>query len=823
MKINAQEQSIEASGLGQTTNFGIKNSAAAFQLLSSGLYTNKIRAVLREIGCNAVDAHALNGQQATPIEVKLPNRLDNQFYIRDFGPGLSHDQIMHLYSTYFDSTKQASDDFIGGFGVGSKSPFAYTDSFTVVSRQNGVERVYAAFVNDEGMPTIATMNEATPTTEANGLMVGFPVRPEDFYTFESEARDVYAAFKVKPNVLGVSMQLSAYASKPVVEGVATLSGENHRRGELQLNMGGVRYPLNAFTEKLRNTSVELSTKAQWLYQQSVEVDVPIGSVSVAASREALQYDKKTMANIPGIIDAAAQRCLDHLQSTLHSVPKTLSPVDRAKKLQELLRAKGNLAWRRLPAKIISSLFPDQTDLMVCQMALTEQYTVDMTKYPALHVWRMQGSVHEKLHEHGVKGNKMDDFEGRKKMLTSLRRNWSSLTSTDQALDLLFSHTTHSLVTHRNGPAKAIDHNELQFSLEKKMQVLETTTPIALESLLANHQAQPSADYYDRHSKKYVLSPVQHYVDGKAVPLTAQQLQEFETQKKAFYSQYGVEATPLAGLSVVTAPPKVKATPAVWTIPLTVQVHTELKKTLRGIPSSEVGIAHSVPSSEPMAYVLYDRKASQERLQMGSLSSTDLIVQSNKHSGYLSHSEALEKHNIPVRNTQLVDKKDFPAFKALYPNAMPLSSYINNLKQDPMFLAEAVAWSKNRPKLVHVDHAANQWIDLAAKTKNLSPQSPLAQLVKEWSLYATSGNDKYGEDCRARSFYNCILQEQYPENALLNTNDDVRKLNTLYPYIRHFNYSTPDELKAEYITDVNTKNGWAPLDPFAPQTVTPNPY
>lgn len=823
MKINAQEQSIEASGLGQTSNFGIKNSAAAFQLLSSGLYTNKIRAVLREIGCNAVDAHALNGQQATPIEVKLPNRLDNQFYIRDFGPGLSHDQIMHLYSTYFDSTKQASDDFIGGFGVGSKSPFAYTDSFTVVSRQNGMERVYAAFVNDEGMPTIATMSEATPTTEANGLMVGFPVRPEDFYTFESEAEEVYSAFKVKPNVLGVVMQWSDLAAKPVVEGVAVLPGGN-RRGELQLNMGGVRYPLNAFAEKLRQTSVELTPMAQWLYQQNVEVDVPIGAVSVAASREALQYDKKTMANIPGIIDAAAQRCLVELQTALHSVPKDISPVDRAKQLSSLLEAKGTLSWRRLPAKTMSALFQDPTDLMVCQMALTEQYTIDLTKYPALHVWRMQSQVHEKLHEHGVKGNKVNDFEGRKKMLASLRRNWGSLTANDSALNLLLSHSSHSLRTFASGPAKALrDDQQIELSLEKKLPVFETTNPMTLESLLANHQAQPSAEYYERHSKKYIVSPVHQFVDGKSVPLTALQRQEFETQKAAFYAQYGIVAEPLATLPSVTAPPKVKAVPAVWTVPLNVRVHNDLKRTLRGIPSSEVGVAHTVANKEAIPYVVYDRKASQERLQIGSLHSTDLIVQAAKFSNYLEHSTELSKRKVPINQTQLVDKKDLPAFKALYPQALPLSDYINNLKNDPVFLAEAEAWSKTRPKLIHVDHSAQQWADLAEKMKNLSPQSDLAIMTKKWATYATSGNDKYGEDSRTRAFYNCILSTQYPENALLNTNDDVKKLNTVYPYIRYFNYSTPEELKAEYIADVNAKNGWGPEAAPDEKPSTPNPY
>lgn len=64
-------------------------------ILSSGLYSNKIRAVIRELSCNAVDAHTSAGNK-NPIEVKLPNALDKQFYVKDFGTGLTHDQVMKL-------------------------------------------------------------------------------------------------------------------------------------------------------------------------------------------------------------------------------------------------------------------------------------------------------------------------------------------------------------------------------------------------------------------------------------------------------------------------------------------------------------------------------------------------------------------------------------------------------------------------------------------------------------------------------------------------------------------------------------------------------
>lgn len=814
MKIISKEQTIEASGLGQTSNFGIKNSAAAFQLLSSGLYTNKVRAVLREIGCNGVDAHVLNNKQKTPIDVKLPNRLDNQFYIRDYGPGLSHDQIMRLYSTYFDSTKQASDDYIGGFGVGSKSPFAYTDSFTVISRHNGMEQVYAAFVNDDGMPTIATMNEAIPTSEPSGLQVGFPVKPEDMQSFESEAREVYSGFKVRPNILGVNLRLDDCAAIPVVDGVSVIlrGSYGYSQRELLLNMGGVRYPLNAFAEKLRNANSELTPEAAWLYAHAAEVDVPIGAVSVAASREALQYDKKTLANIPDIIHKAAVRCLAELKNSLDAIDTTKSAVERATELKTVMETKGKLAWSVLSPNAMKNLFPKPADLMACQMALSGSYTIDTAAYPALHVWRMRTSLHERMNEHAVKGSKIDNYEGRKKVLSALRRNWNQASAADHARDTIFSHTTHSIVVPNglDGPVSAIKASPLEFRLGATMGVLETTKSVVLESLLENHQVQPADEYRSRHDKKYVVSPVPQYKDGKLMALSAADLQEFEKQKTAFYAQYSIVPEALSPLPIVTAPLKAKAVPAVWTVPLNVGDYTSLKRTLRGIPSSEVGQSHTQASNDAKAYVLYNRKDSQDTMAVSSISRTDLVIQAEKYGKYMQHPTHLREHKIPT-DIQLLDKKDLQAFKKLYPNAHSLEQYLTNLRNDPVFLAKVQHWSTNRPKIVNMSRDAEVWLDRAEKMPNLSPSSPLRQLTSQWEQYATSDSDQYGDDSRTRAFYSLLLNTTYPDNTLIDTRNDVKQLDDTYPWINYFNYNTPDQIKLDYIADVNAKLGWLPED------------
>ena len=154
---NAPQNEAVLSNVGEIGEFRIRNSAKAFNILSSGLYANKIRAIIRELSCNAIDSHTAAGKLDTQFEVHIPNALEPHFSIRDFGTGLTHEQVTNIYATYFESTKTDSNAFIGALGLGSKSPFSYTDNFTVTAIKDGKKGIYSAFINGEGVPSIALM------------------------------------------------------------------------------------------------------------------------------------------------------------------------------------------------------------------------------------------------------------------------------------------------------------------------------------------------------------------------------------------------------------------------------------------------------------------------------------------------------------------------------------------------------------------------------------------------------------------------------------------------------------------------------------------
>ena len=210
MKLNKNVNVIERSGQFEESNYTIDATAKAFSILSDGLYANKIRAVVRELSTNAYDSHIDAGKKDVPFEVHLPNSMEPHFSIRDFGTGLSHEDCMDLYTTYFRSNRTESNDAVGCMGLGSKSPFAYNDSFTVESFYNGKHRTYTAYKNEREEPVFAMLHEKD-TSEPNGLRVSFPVQSHtydnDFDRFKEESEELYAYFKVKPKVSGQNIEL----------------------------------------------------------------------------------------------------------------------------------------------------------------------------------------------------------------------------------------------------------------------------------------------------------------------------------------------------------------------------------------------------------------------------------------------------------------------------------------------------------------------------------------------------------------------------------------------------------------------------------------
>lgn len=318
MELHTSQNFVRKSNEFEETGFKINASSMTFKLLSDGLYSNKVQAIIRELSCNAIDSHLAAGNENTPFILHLPDVDDPTFRIRDFGTGLSKEDIFTVYSTYFESTKRNSNNFVGCLGLGSKTPFSYTDNFNVTSFFEGRKYTYSSYISSNGTPTIALLFEE-PSDEHNGLQISFAVNPKDFSTFTHEAKKVFKWFDILPAFEGTRLSIERPSFSTEYDGFSVFSQRGylvneqyivHSHGVL---MGNVFYSLNvsALESFISKPLLSiLNCGHQFLLK------FPIGSVSIHPSREYLSYDKLTIRAIEKRLEEIEKQIQSYIDESI---------------------------------------------------------------------------------------------------------------------------------------------------------------------------------------------------------------------------------------------------------------------------------------------------------------------------------------------------------------------------------------------------------------------------------------------------------------------------------------------------------------------------
>ena len=327
MRVHREATETVTINTGKAIEFGFKVTPETYAMFAKNIYKNPILALVRELSCNARDAHKVAGQ-TRPFTIKVPTRWEPNFEIRDYGTGLSVEQIEKLYTTFFESTKQASDDFIGGLGIGSKSPLAYTDSFTVNSYHNGKEIVCIINKSDVGVPQLNVIS-VTDTTEPNGLLINVPViasNSADITAFEQAIQRTFAYFDSPVEIIGNNLTITR-AEYDILNTTANYGFRKNcpvDRGMFVI-MGCIPYPVDINSLRLDNNAFRkykgiLFDGTSQSDQENVDLFFDIGSLSISLSREELQYDKRTIDAILARFEEVTQTFLAEMTAKIHAAP-----------------------------------------------------------------------------------------------------------------------------------------------------------------------------------------------------------------------------------------------------------------------------------------------------------------------------------------------------------------------------------------------------------------------------------------------------------------------------------------------------------------------
>lgn len=309
----------------ETGQASIEMTAHMFQILSAGIYQHPERACIRELSINGLDGQQMANKLDVPLDVHLPTRLEPYFEVRDHGVGMTHEQVMKLYLTYGASTKRDSNDQVGGLGIGSKSPFAVAQSFTVTVYQQGIVRRYSIYM-EEGVPQVTKLTES-PTTETDGVAVRVAVPLDKIDKFLKEANIIYTHFPVKPNcnlqLTGLYDDCKVMSESPGE--FVIFSGTNNSRSiDTSIVMGNIEYPI-----KLDDVMPNYADIVPSFLRSSISkalIYLPIGSVNIAASRESLQLTDSTKKEVERVFEKVSKEILSKFQAKIDTATNLYEAV-----------------------------------------------------------------------------------------------------------------------------------------------------------------------------------------------------------------------------------------------------------------------------------------------------------------------------------------------------------------------------------------------------------------------------------------------------------------------------------------------------------------
>ena len=317
-------------------NFGISDVRLVVDILSK-LYAYPIRTLVQEYICNGRDAMREASTWAKlPIEITVPNTLDPVFKVRDFGVGISPDRMENIFVNYGSSTKRNTNAQTGGFGIGAKSAFSYTDSFTVTSYFNGTKYLYVAHLGDSGGVNLISTER---TSEANGVEISIGVKPKDIVEFRNA---------VQRCVRFWSEPIKFFGSKDIRQLKPTLTLGNMTAYDCHGSESRTVYLIDGIEYDLMDEADQ--GRSYWQrkdnslneYNSIITINVPNGHFKIASSRERLENNDMNKAKQHTELNTARTAIEMIVLNSINSKSKSLKERLENKKTYSCFKQIANM-------------------------------------------------------------------------------------------------------------------------------------------------------------------------------------------------------------------------------------------------------------------------------------------------------------------------------------------------------------------------------------------------------------------------------------------------------------------------------------------------
>jgi hypothetical protein len=309
----SETQAVAIGINGQAEEVTVSTDAEFMMTIAHGIYSNKALALVRELLCNARDGHAKAGCMEKPIIITLT---ENLLVVRDHGTGIPNAIFAKTYMTFGKSTKRQDKAATGGFGVGTKVPWAVCDVFSGRNYIDGTMTAYSIVKSDptmEGKPT-CTPVMTIPSTEPSGVEVSVPF-PEKM---RDDIRNFILCFVEE---LGIPVMLNGSLQQPSGQyreeelrqhGFVRLP--HHPKTVIQMSnfyvrQGDVIYPIES-QDDFSDAYEMLSYLNPNAGREPILFMAEPDSIIPTLSRESLQYTDRTSGSIRDLMKKALQELAD---------------------------------------------------------------------------------------------------------------------------------------------------------------------------------------------------------------------------------------------------------------------------------------------------------------------------------------------------------------------------------------------------------------------------------------------------------------------------------------------------------------------------------
>lgn len=331
--------------------FDIGDTRIILEILRSKMYSRPIYVIVQEIMSNSRDAHREVGTPDTPVEVIISTFQTNQISFRDYGPGISPDRMENVYLKYGNSTKRADDVQTGGFGLGAKTPFAYTDSFNITTITDK-KRTYIAYIDESNKGAVSLVSEED-TEEPTGTTITLPVKGSDIEQFAEAVETIGKFWNPRPKVIcDVGFNYAEMQERASGTGWTYYQKDIPGFRRTVILVDGIPYSLRE--EALGDIDSNLRKLAS---NPKLALNFGVGELQVTANREDLDYQQEVVEKVVNRLRVVFDEMFSVTQTEFDALPNLIVASREAGSLQDVYTLFGvKLRWRGIP--LVDSRVPD---------------------------------------------------------------------------------------------------------------------------------------------------------------------------------------------------------------------------------------------------------------------------------------------------------------------------------------------------------------------------------------------------------------------------------------------------------------------------------